>query len=163
MTNPDKEFVLRGGESQQTAIHNRIAAIERIKFLSGVDLRDKSANFLKVLDVYLWKTWLKSEPKDKKIDEEFCQRSAEFCKKMEGQPVKLDEKEYAQAKGEYLIPINGAYLTPNEREKLHKEADDALNKKTDELCKSEMEDSLADKQFESDKEVSGTKDEPKQD
>ena len=130
MTNPDKEFVLRGGESQQTAIHNRIAAIERIKFLSGVDLRDKSANFLKVLDVYLWKTWLKSEPKDKKIDEEFCQRSAEFCKKMEGKQIEFDEKEYARAKGEHQI---------------------------------KKENTLVSKQLESDKEVSGTKDEPKQD
>ena len=80
----DKPFILHGGETEQAALHNRIAAIERIKFLSGVDLREKSTDYLKALDLEMWMRWYKNEPKNKKIDEDFCQRAATVVKAMEG-------------------------------------------------------------------------------
>lgn len=89
----DKPFVLRGGDDEQTAMYNRIAAIDRIEFLSGVDLREKSAFYLRALDLELYKRWYKDEPPDRKIDETFCQRAAEVVAAMEGKPVTLDEKE----------------------------------------------------------------------
>lgn len=93
----DKPFVLRGGDDEQTAMYNRIAAIDRIKFLSGVDLREKSAFYLRALDLELYKRWYKDEPPDRKIDETFCQRAAEVVAAMEGKPATLDEKELTQA------------------------------------------------------------------
>ena len=105
MSSPDKEFVLRGGNGQQTAVYNRISAIERINFLSGIDIREKSANYLKVLEVAMWKDWLKDEAPDKKIDEEFCQKAAEIVKRLEGEPVELNEQEYEESVGEHKTKL----------------------------------------------------------
>lgn len=95
--NHDKPFVLRGGDDEQTAIHNRIAAIERIKFLTGIDLREKSIYYLAAFDLEMWTRWYKDEPADKRIDEQWCQRAADVVKGMEGKPVNLDENKLQEA------------------------------------------------------------------
>lgn len=97
----DLPFVLRGGETKDAAIHNRIAVIDRIQFLTGVDLRTKSAEYLKALDLELWYRWYRHEDTRKKVDEVFCQRSAEVIKGMEEEIKPLDPQAYAKAKGEF--------------------------------------------------------------
>jgi hypothetical protein len=99
--NPDLPFVLRGGDDKQTAIYNRIGAIERIKFLSGVDLRKKSSDYLKALDLELWHRWYKNIDANKKIDEEFCQRAAEVIKGMESAELPLDKEKWNAAYKEF--------------------------------------------------------------
>ena len=102
MSSPDKPFVLRGGNDEQTAIYNRIAAIERIKFLTGgIDLRAKNTDYLKFLDLELWVRWYRNEPAGKKIDEEFCQRAARVVRDMEGQQPILSQKKYDEAVAEH--------------------------------------------------------------
>jgi hypothetical protein len=101
MSSPDKPFVLRGGSDEQSALHNRITAIDRIIFLSGIDLRKKSATYLKALDMELWTRWYKNEPASTKVDETFCQRAAEVVCAMEGKDFELKEDEYRKAKGEH--------------------------------------------------------------
>ena len=93
MTSPDLPFVLRGGESEQTAIENRINAIERIKYLSGVDMRIKSPYYIKVFSLEMWQRWYSDDPKHK-IDEEWCQRAAEVCRAMEVEVPVLDEAKF---------------------------------------------------------------------
>ena len=81
--NADKPFVLRGGSTQHASIYNRIACLARVKHLSGVDLQRKSVWYRYALDLEMYTRWYKNEPKDKPIDEEFCQRMAEVIKEME--------------------------------------------------------------------------------
>ncbi|MFA6100378.1 MAG: hypothetical protein WC750_05955 [Patescibacteria group bacterium] len=97
----DLPFVLKGGNDEQTALHNRIAAIERINFLSGIDMRKKSAAYLKAFDLEMWVRWYKNEPADKKIDEEWCQRAAEVIKAMEESSIKPSTKGYTAALKEH--------------------------------------------------------------
>lgn len=87
-TSSDIPFVLRGGDGEQTALYNRVAAINRINYLvqeyvTGFDIRQKSKEYLMCLDMELYKKYYQDDSK-KKIDEEFCQRSAEVCLNMEG-------------------------------------------------------------------------------
>ena len=103
--NPELPFTLRGGNSQMTAIHNRMEAIERIKFLCGVDLRQKSAYFLKALDLEMWKRWYINEPANKPIDEDFCQRSAEVIRAMVGNPVVIDNDTYNKEKAVHTAKL----------------------------------------------------------
>jgi hypothetical protein len=106
--NPDKPFVLHGGATQEAALHNRIAAIERIKFLtSGIDLRKKNQFYLCAFDLEMWQRWYKKEPLDKKIDEEWCQRAAEVVKGMEGKDVVLNGNELEQAVKEHKDKLQG--------------------------------------------------------
>src|SRR3990167_4815583 len=86
-----KPFVLRGGETEQASIHNRIAAIRRIQYLCGVDLTRKSKDYAFALDMEMYQRWYKHEPKDKKVDEEWCQRAAEVIKEMEKDPTSTDK------------------------------------------------------------------------
>lgn len=83
MVNPDKEFRLHGGTTEQSAIYNRIQAIQRIRHLCGVDLTQKSKYYLFALDMEMYQRWYKGLPKDHKIDEEWCKRAAEVVKSME--------------------------------------------------------------------------------
>lgn len=122
----DKPFVLRGGDSEQAATYNRIAVLERINFLTGIDIRVKSAEYLKVLEVAMWKDWLKNEPPDKKVDEEFCQKASEIVKKMEGKPVELNEQEYAQSVGEHKIKLE-EQASDNRKFKSNKKDDGKAN------------------------------------
>ena len=105
--NSDIPFVRRGGETEDAALHNRIAAIKRIEFLSGVDLSKKSADYLRALDLEMWMRWYREEDPKKPIDEEFCQRSAEVIRAMEGGPVELNEKLYEQEKTKHQIKQRG--------------------------------------------------------
>jgi hypothetical protein len=81
--NPDKPFVLRGGNTEQAAVYNRIAVLERVKYLTGVDLAERSVWYRYALDLEMYQRWYKNEPKDKQIDEEFCQRMAIVVRDME--------------------------------------------------------------------------------
>ena len=54
MASADIPYKPRGGDSYQTAMHNRISALDRVKFLSGIDLKTKSKYYLYALDVWLW-------------------------------------------------------------------------------------------------------------
>lgn len=102
MTSSDLPFQLRGGQDEQTAIHNRIAAIERIKFLSGgIDLTKKSVDFLRAFDLEMWTRWYRYESADKLIDEEWCQRAAQVAIAMEKKDVEVDEEKYKVAREEH--------------------------------------------------------------
>lgn len=81
--NPDKEFQLRGGSSHQVAIYNRIACLARVEHLTGVDLKHKSIWYRYALDLEMYTRWYRAEPKNKPIDEQFCQRMATVIKAME--------------------------------------------------------------------------------
>lgn len=91
MTSPDKEFKIRGGDSQHVAIYNRIACLARVKHLTGVDLQRKSIWYRYALDLEMYQRWYKAEPKNKPIDEEFCQRMATVVKDMEKDADVYDE------------------------------------------------------------------------
>jgi hypothetical protein len=85
MSRADKPFRLRGGKNETAAIHNRISAIERINYLvgGGFDLRKKGDYFLMLLDIEMYERWYKNEPKEKPVDEDWCQRAAEVIRIME--------------------------------------------------------------------------------
>src|SRR3990167_5462201 len=83
MAEQDTPFTLRGGETEQSSLYNRINAINRVKFLSGVDLSTKSKYFLFAMDMEMYQRWYKNYPKDHKIDEEWCQRAAEVAKALD--------------------------------------------------------------------------------
>ncbi len=85
MSSADVPFVLRGGNDQMIALHNRISAIERIKHLSGVDLRNRSTSYKQLIDCELYVRFYKDAPKGTQIDEEFCQRVAEVVKTLESE------------------------------------------------------------------------------
>ena len=95
-TSDDIPFVLRGGDTKEIAMFNRIAAINRINFLirkelPEFDLRDKSNEFRRCLDMELFHKYYIDGPKDKKIDEEFCQRTAQVCIEMENPKPNLEK------------------------------------------------------------------------
>lgn len=100
-TSDDIPFAMRGGDSQETAMYNRIAAINRINYiirqkLPEFDIRTKSAEYRKFLDLEMYRRYYASEAKDKKIDEEFCQRMAGLCiefDEISGMPVSIVETE----------------------------------------------------------------------
>ncbi|MCR4337981.1 MAG: hypothetical protein NUV91_09285 [Candidatus Omnitrophica bacterium] len=97
MTSPDLPFTPVGGSDKQAAIHNRISVIKRIEFLSGVNLQSKSKEYLKALDLELYKRWYHNEPRTKRADEEFCQRSAEVIQDIEKNGFDLDQREFDDA------------------------------------------------------------------
>lgn len=107
MSSPDKPFELRGGESQDTALHNRIAVIKRIEYLTGVDLHTKSTAYLRAFDLEMWIRWYRDAQEDGwKLSEEFCQRAAIVISAMDGKEIKLDEKQYDKAKEEFDARAN---------------------------------------------------------
>ena len=85
---PELPFKLRGGESYQTAVYNRIAAIKRMEYLlkkkysHRFSFRHAGAAWLQLWDLNMYGQWYKDVPKDFKIDEMFCQRGAEVADKM---------------------------------------------------------------------------------
>ena len=103
MYSPELPFEVRGGQTEQAAIHNRIAAIERINYLTNVDLRKKSPYYLQVLDVEMWRRWYSDEPPQKMIDEEFCQRAAIVIKDIEENRIDLSQANYKQAFMEHAM------------------------------------------------------------
>jgi hypothetical protein len=95
MNSPELPFVLRGGNTEQAAIENRINAIERIKFLSGVDMRTKSPDYLRAFDLEMYvKFYRDINQGDMRINEKWCQRAATIIKEMEEAPVEVDSNEY---------------------------------------------------------------------
>lgn len=80
---PDKPFRVIGGKSSHVAIYNRIACLARVKYLTGVELQRKPKAYLYALDLEMAKKWYGKGPKNKVIDEEFCQRMATIVKEME--------------------------------------------------------------------------------
>lgn len=80
---PDLPFERRGGDTQVDAMHNRIAALERIKCLTGVDLANKSTQYKQLIDIELYSRWYKNYPPDHKIDEQWCQRVAEIVRELD--------------------------------------------------------------------------------
>lgn len=93
MNSPELPFKLQGGETEQAAMHNRIAAIDRINYLVGnsFDLRKKSKEYLYLLDMEMYQRWYKNEPKDKRINEDYCQRACEVIKAMEADVINTKE------------------------------------------------------------------------
>lgn len=79
---PELPYVARGGTDELTSLYNRISAIERIKHLSGVDLREKSTEYKYLLDCELYLKYYKDVPA-RPVDEEYCQRASEIVKRFE--------------------------------------------------------------------------------
>lgn len=79
----DLPFNRREGSDEITAAWNRIAAIERIQHLSGIDLREKSKEYKYLLDCEMYQKFYKDLPRDTPIDEDFCQRAALVIKELE--------------------------------------------------------------------------------
>lgn len=79
---PELPYEARGGTDERSSLYNRILAIERIKYLSNVDLRDKSTEYKYLLDCELYIRFYKDIP-PKPVDEEYCQRAAEIVKQFE--------------------------------------------------------------------------------
>lgn len=80
---PDLPFVFRQGDDELTALHNRIGALERIKFLTGVDLKERSTEYKQLIDCELYVKFYKDLPTNIPIDEEFCQRTADIVRILE--------------------------------------------------------------------------------
>lgn len=80
MSNPKEPFKLVEGMDQR---HSRILAIDRINYLSGIDLRTKSVYYRHALDLEMWQRWYRHLPRDHKIDEEWIQRAVEVIKGIE--------------------------------------------------------------------------------
>lgn len=83
-TNPENEFVMKPGDAQEVGLYNRIAAINRINYivkktLPEFDLRAKDKEYLLKLDMEMWNNFYNSQPTEKTIDEEFCQRASKVC------------------------------------------------------------------------------------
>lgn len=82
MSSPDLPFVFRQGSDNLSAMHNRIGVIERIKFLTGVDLRERSTEYKQLIDCELYVKYYRDNPSET-ISEEFCQRVAEVVRVLE--------------------------------------------------------------------------------
>jgi len=99
-TSYDLPLQLRGGDSVEVAIYNRIAAINRINYLvqkhiPNFDIRSKSVDYTKALDLELYKKYYVNESNNKKIDEEFCQRVAKTCIDMDKEEIKpVNQQEF---------------------------------------------------------------------
>ena len=83
MNSPDRPFFIIGGETEQSALANRINAIRRIEYLAGIDLHSKPTWYFHFLDTQMYRRWYHRELPNKKLDEEFCQRAAIIVKEME--------------------------------------------------------------------------------
>ena len=89
ITNAEQPFIFKEGTDEPTILLNRVAALDRINFLvrqafPDFDIRLKADDFLKCMALELWKRFYQEAPRDKKIDEEFCQHVAQVCCDMEG-------------------------------------------------------------------------------
>lgn len=82
MPSPDLPFTFRQGSDEVTTLHNRIGVIERIKFLTGVDLRERSTEYKQLIDCELYVKYYRENPSET-ISEEFCQRVAEVVRILE--------------------------------------------------------------------------------
>lgn len=112
-TSPDVEFKLRGGDSQEVANYNRVAAINRINYLvqqqvPEFDIRTKSPKWIMCMELEVYKKYYVGDEK-RKIDEDQIQRMVEVCKAYEesGNEPKLDVKEFNESvKNAGLKPLD---------------------------------------------------------
>ena len=101
-TSPDLEFRIRGGDSKEVAMYNRVAAINRMNYLiqrvfPDFDIRLKSETWRRCWELEMFKRFYPNDPKHK-IDEEFCQNGAKVAIEMEGKPEKpVDKREFFEA------------------------------------------------------------------
>lgn len=102
--NADKPLVLREGSDLQTKIYNRIAVLDRVKYLSGgVNLKEKPDEYLAAFDLAMWENWYKDAPPNTPVNDLWCYRAAEVIKTMEGNPIILDKKRYAEALNDFEV------------------------------------------------------------
>lgn len=101
-TSPELPFNLRGGELKETALYNRVAAINRMNYLiqktlPSFDIRIQSEAWRRCWELEMYKRFYTNDPKHV-IDEQFCQNGAKVAIDMESKPVvSVDKKEYIQA------------------------------------------------------------------
>lgn len=111
---PELPYIARGGTDEKTALYNRICAIERIKYLSGVDLRERSTEYKYLIDCELYLKFYKDIP-PQPVDEEYCQRASDIVKQFEKEKKEDLEKSmegatdrvkqlYTASKSAILIP-----------------------------------------------------------
>ncbi len=91
---PDIPFERIETNNQQDAIYNRINAIKRIEYLSGVNLANESSEFKKLVDIEMYTRFYKDQDQNHQIDEEFCQNCAIVVKEL----VSLDPEKLATIK-----------------------------------------------------------------
>lgn len=82
-TEADKPFVLKEGNTVETAMYNRIAVLNRVNFLvrakvKEFDIRTKSPEYTKALDMEMWKRFYSEKPTEP-VSEDFCQKMAQVC------------------------------------------------------------------------------------
>lgn len=99
--NPDKPFVLRGGTDPNVALYNRIAVIERIKYLTGIDMREKSVGYLRAFSVEMWIRFYHNESVHPVVDEDFCQRAATVIRQMDQKGDTTSAEDKAQYDAAY--------------------------------------------------------------
>jgi len=83
-TKPEQPFDIKQGDSNEVALYNRIAAINRINHLvqekiPGFNLYKKDKQYFLNIDMYLWEHHYKTKARDTQISEDFCQWAAEAC------------------------------------------------------------------------------------
>lgn len=123
--NADKPFVLRGGNTEQVSLFNRIACLARVEHLTGINLQRKSIWYRYALDLEMYQRWYKDEPKNKPIDEEFCQRMAIVVKDMEKDASMYDNA--TEMGGRVASAYRDYKLTPKEEPKKTKTKTTWLN------------------------------------
>lgn len=101
-TSPELPFQMKGGDTKEVALYNRVAAINRMNWLvqqslPDFDVRTKSETWRRCWELEMFKRFYTSDPKHT-IDEDFCQKGAKVAIEMESKPLKeVDKKEYMQA------------------------------------------------------------------
>ena len=110
-TSPDIAFIMRPGQDKETAMYNRIAAINRMNWLAqktipDFDIRSKTDTWRRCWELEMYKRFYTKDPKHQ-IDEEFCQNGAKVAVDMESKPVEpVDKKEYMKAFVEAVTPVD---------------------------------------------------------
>ena len=109
----NEPFFLRKGDSRETAMYNRILAIERVNYLirqeiPDFDIRSKTDKYRNDIDKIMNVLYFQTSPQEK-ISELFCQRLAKVCISLErgasiGDLVKVVEKT-VEKKDSWLVWI----------------------------------------------------------
>lgn len=139
MSSPELPYERRGGDDQLVQMHNRVAALERIKYLTGVDLRERSTEYKQLIDCELYVRWYKNLPANTPIDEIWCQRVSEIVRTLEKEKKEVLEKAMEaapeRAKQLYTESKHNVPLSPSPKPLTKKEANvftkfiNALHKK----------------------------------
>lgn len=115
-TSEDLPFVLKGGQSKEVALFNRIAAINRLNYLArkelpDFDIRVKSDEWIRCWELEMWKRFYQKDPK-KVIDEDFCQNGAKVAIEMEKEVPIFNPAEHFEA----IKSLSGTPLMPSLKE-----------------------------------------------